>query len=227
MRTRDLVYVGTGGRGIFYGTGPGAAVPAPAFHAEDVKNAAGYQPGVVAPGEIVTFWGTGIGPGTASAAQIDESGFISTVTGGTQVFFDGLPSPMIYASSGQTSAVAPYALEGRASTEMQVAHNGILSPPVTLPVVPSVPAIFTLDSSGQGQAVAVNYSNGQLNSASNPARKGEYVILYITGDGADAPRRPRRLARHRHCRPAPHSRSPPKSATSRLSWTMPAAPRPS
>ena len=31
MRTRDLVYVGTGGRGIFYGAGPGAAIPAPEF----------------------------------------------------------------------------------------------------------------------------------------------------------------------------------------------------
>ena len=57
MRAKDLVYVGTGGRGIFCGYGAGSPIAAPSFRAEDVKNGAGYQAGAVAPGEIVTFWG--------------------------------------------------------------------------------------------------------------------------------------------------------------------------
>jgi xyloglucan-specific exo-beta-1,4-glucanase len=187
MRTEDLVYVGTGGRGILYGYGPGAAFSIPSFSASDVKNSAGYQAGVVAPGEIVSLWGTGIGPESAAGAQLDEAGFISSMIGGTQVFFDGFPAPMIYASSGQTSAIAPYGLAGLTSTTMQVALDGALSAPVALPVVSSVPAIFTSDSSGQGQAVAVNFATGQLNSPATPVNRGDYIIFYVTGDGQTNP----------------------------------------
>jgi uncharacterized protein (TIGR03437 family) len=70
---------------------------------------------------------------------------------------------------------------------MQVALEGALSAPVALPVVSSVPAIFTSDSSGQGQAVAVNNANGQLNSPANPVNRGDYIIFYVTGDGETNP----------------------------------------
>lgn len=187
MRTKDLVYVGTGGRGIFYGYGPGAGIAQPSFAAADVKNSAGYQAGVVAPGEIVTFWGSAVGPATAAGPQIDEAGFISTAAGGTQVFFDGFPAPMIFTSSGQTSAIAPYGITGLASTAMQVAVNGLLSPEVAVPVVAAVPAIFTSNSSGTGQAVAFNFATGLLNSPANPVARGDYLIFYATGDGQTSP----------------------------------------
>ncbi len=187
MRTKDLVYAGTGGRGILYGYGAGAGFAAPSFDAAAVTNSAGYQAGIVAPGEILTFWGSGIGPASAATAQLDEAGFVGTAIGGTQVFFDGFPSPMIYTSSGQTSAIAPYGLAGLTTTTMQVAVDGALSGPVVLPVVSSVPAIFTMDSSGQGQAVAVNFANGQLNSPANPVNRGDYIVFYVTGDGRTDP----------------------------------------
>lgn len=187
MRTQDLVYAGTGGRGILYGYGSGAGFSVPSFDAAGVTNSAGYQAGMVAPGEILTFWGSGIGPAGMATAQLDEAGFISSAIGGTQVFFDGFPSPMIYTSSGQTSAIAPYAVAGLTTTTMQVALNGALSGPVALPVVPSVPAIFTSDSSGQRQAVAVNFTSGQLNSPANPVNRGDYIIFYVTGDGQTTP----------------------------------------
>ena len=187
MRTQDLVYAGTGGRGILYGYGAGAGFIVPSFDAAAVTNSAGYQAGMVAPGEILTFWGSGIGPASIATAQLDQAGFISAAIGGTQVFFDGFPAPMIYASSGQTSAIAPYGLAGLTTTTMQVAVDGALSAPVALPVVLSVPAIFTSDSSGQGQAVAVNNANDQLNSPANPVNRGDYIICYVTGDGETNP----------------------------------------
>jgi len=187
MRTQDLVYAGTGGRGILYGYGPGAGFSVPSLDAAAVTNSAGYQAGMVAPGEILTFWGSGIGPGSIATAQLDETGFIGTATGGTQVFFDGFPSSMIYASSGQTSAIAPYGLAGLTTATMQVALDGALSAPIALPVVPAVPAIFTSDASGQGQAVAVNNSSGQLNSPANPVNRGDYIIFYVTGNGQTNP----------------------------------------
>ena len=33
----------------------------------------------------------------------------------------------------------------------------------------------------------MNYVDGQLNSASDPVKRGEYVIFYVTGDGPTNP----------------------------------------
>jgi CheY-like chemotaxis protein len=57
---------------------------------------------------------------------------------------------------------------------------------VTLPVVDVAPALFTLDSSGRGQAAMLNDS-GCCNSASNPAARGSAVALYATGEGQTNP----------------------------------------
>jgi uncharacterized protein (TIGR03437 family) len=56
-----------------------------------------------------------------------------------------------------------------------------------VPVVAAVPAIYTMDSSGQGQAVVVNTADGQLNSPANPVKRGDYILFYVTGDGATNP----------------------------------------
>ena len=42
------------------------------------------------------------------------------------------------------------------------------------------------DSSGQGQAAALN-QDGALNSAENPAAAGSVVVLYGTGEGQTDP----------------------------------------
>lgn len=187
LRVQDLVYVGTGGRGIFYGYGPGAQIAGPSFDAGALKNAAGYQAGSVTPGEIVTLFGDQLGPSSVSLAPLDEAGFLSTAAGGAQVFFDGSPASMIYASRGQSSFLAPFGISGRGQVTVQVSFQDVLSQPVTVPIAASQPAIFTADSSGVGQAVAVNYSSGQLNAAGNTARRGDYVIFYSTGDGITDP----------------------------------------
>jgi uncharacterized protein (TIGR03437 family) len=53
-------------------------------------------------------------------------------------------------------------------------------------VVTAAPGIFTADSTGSGQAAAVN-QDGSLNSAAKPAKTGSFISLYITGDGQTNP----------------------------------------
>lgn len=52
---------------------------------------------------------------------------------------------------------------------------------------PVAPGLFSLDSSGTGQAAALNFSASTLaytlNAANAPARIGDTVVLYITGEG--------------------------------------------
>jgi xyloglucan-specific exo-beta-1,4-glucanase len=186
MRQADLVYVGTGGRGIFYGYGPALSQNAPSFAEQSVSNAASYQGGGVAPGEVVTVFGQGLGPSSLVPAALDETGSLSTMLQGAQLFFDGEPAPLIYASWGQAGAVVPYSVAGNSTTSVQASYLGALSLPVVLPVVPTVPGIFTLSASGSGAGTILN-EDYSVNSPSNAAARGDYILIYATGEGETAP----------------------------------------
>ena len=55
-----------------------------------------------------------------------------------------------------------------------------------LRVAATSPGIFTSNTSGRGNAAALN-QDGSLNSAANPANPGSVVVLYVTGEGAVTP----------------------------------------
>ena len=54
------------------------------------------------------------------------------------------------------------------------------------PLAGSAPALFTVDGSGTGEAVATN-QDGSANSATNPAAAGTFITLYATGEGQTSP----------------------------------------
>jgi uncharacterized protein (TIGR03437 family) len=56
-------------------------------------------------------------------------------------------------------------------------------------VVPTTPALFTADNSGQGPAYSTNI-DGSTISPSNPAAAGSVIALYATGVGPLSPATP-------------------------------------
>jgi uncharacterized protein (TIGR03437 family) len=130
-------------------------------------NAASFPLGTVAPGEIVSLFGSGLGPGAPA------------------VTFDGIPAPVLYAGANQINAVVPYGV-GSTSTQMTVQFNGQSYGPIAMPVAAAVPGIFTLDSSGHGQAAVLN-PDGTLNSISNPAARGSIITFFACGAGLMTP----------------------------------------
>lgn len=158
--------------------------PVPAITA--IVNAASFQAGAVSPGEIVTIYGSGIGPATLAASRVTAAGALDPTIGATRVLFDGIPAPMIYASNQQAATIVPYELDGKGATQIQVEYQGVLSSPVTLGVVPAVPAIFTFSSSGRGPAAALNQDNS-YNLQNNGADPGSIVVLFATGEGQTDP----------------------------------------
>jgi uncharacterized protein (TIGR03437 family) len=154
--------------------------------ANGVVNAASYAGGSVSPGEIIAIFGSGLGPSTLVGLQLDARGYVSTSLAGTQVFFDGVAAPLIYTWAGQVSAVVPYAVSGKTSTQVQVSYQSQTSNVVAIPVTNAVPGIFTIDASGRGQGAIVN-QDGTVNSAGNPAAAGSYVSVYATGEGQTRP----------------------------------------
>jgi uncharacterized protein (TIGR03437 family) len=148
-------------------------------------NAASFVGGSIAPGEIVTLFGTSIGPAALAGLQLDGDS-VATTLEGTRVLFDGEAAPLIYASTGQTSAIVPYSVSGKALVEVQVEYNGQRSQSVQATVVPAKPALFTLNSSGRGPGAILN-EDGSVNTQGMPAAQGSVIILYGTGGGAVTP----------------------------------------
>lgn len=160
--------------------------PAPASSAAGVVNAASYLGGPVAPGELVTIYGTGMGPSTLAGYQLTGFQFFDSMISGASVLFDGIPAPLIYASATQTAAVVPYSVAGKTTTQMTVVYQGRPSAAVTLQVAAAAPALFSADSSGKGNGAIFN-QDGSVNSPSNPAAAGSVIVLYGTGEGQTSP----------------------------------------
>jgi uncharacterized protein (TIGR03437 family) len=154
---------------------------------KSVTNAASYATGAVSPGEIVTIFGTAIGPAAGAYATTDPAtGKLATTIGGVQVLFGGIAAPMIYASSTQVSAVAPYEMAPVASPSVWIKYAGQTSNGYQLTSAATAPGLFTQNSSGSGPGAILNQDNS-LNGPGNPAAKGSIVQVYLTGEGQTSP----------------------------------------
>lgn len=150
-----------------------------------VANAASMLSGPLAPGEIVSVFGLGVGPVTSVSGAVDSSGALPTQLAQAQVLFGGQPAPLFYVQDSQITAQAPYEIAGATTVDVEVFYQGQSRGKVTLPVAASAPAIFTV-LAGTGLAEAVN-QDGTLNSTVDAAPRGSVVSLYATGEGVTNP----------------------------------------
>ncbi len=160
------------------------AIPKPLITAVD--NAASYGAGGVSPGENITIFGTGVGPGTLAPGTV-ANGAWGTSAGNTRVLFDGIPAPVIYASAIQTSVMVPYGIGGRPTTNIVVEYSGVQSNAVAYNVVAAAPGIYTLNQQGVGPGAVLNQDGVTVNTPSAPEKRGNVVAVYMTGEGATIP----------------------------------------
>ena len=155
-----------------------------------VANAASHLQGVVAPGEILLLTGSGIGPADFLPQELTPDGqYATTSLGGTRVFFDGIPAPLLYASADRVGAVAPYGINGRLATEVKVEYRDNPSNVMMIAVAPAAPGVFTLDESGEGPGLILN-ADFSFNTGANPAARGSLVMIYGSGGGQTVPAGP-------------------------------------
>jgi uncharacterized protein (TIGR03437 family) len=150
-----------------------------------VANAASFGVGPVAPGEIVSIFGSGLGPVSPFGLVLDSSGKVATSLGGVSVSFNGYPAPLTYMSATQINCVVPYEVGGAADVLVQVSYSG-QSGTLALKTAAVMPGIFTLNGSGTGTAAATN-STGGYNGPDNPAVAGSIITFYLTGEGQTNP----------------------------------------
>lgn len=153
----------------------------PALFGGGVVNAASGTASGVVPGGFMTIYGDGLGSDPGVALSSLTLGY-----GATHVFFDATEAYLTYVSQHQVNLVVPNGLTPGATTQVVALVNGAASGPLPMQVVAADPGIFTIDGSGQGEAVVVN-QDGTLNSTANPAPRGSTIAFYATGIGATSP----------------------------------------
>jgi uncharacterized protein (TIGR03437 family) len=152
-----------------------------------VKNAASYFLGALAPGEMVSIFGTGIGPATGVAGPQVSGATMATTLAGTRVLFDNVAAPLVFTRTDQTTVVVPYDVAGRPTTTVRVEFNGVQSDPITYNVIDVAPGIFTLNQQGTGPGAIRNSADFSVNSPNALAPKNGYVSVFMTGEGATTP----------------------------------------
>jgi len=150
-----------------------------------VTNSGSATPGSIAPGELITIFGSGLG-GAPTGLQLNTNQTVATNLGGTEVLINGSASPLVYTSTGQVNAIVPYEVGTTGTMSVQVVSQGIQSGAWAVPLAPSAPSIFTANASGVGQGAIVN-QDGSINSASNPASRGTAIQIYATGGAQTSP----------------------------------------
>jgi uncharacterized protein (TIGR03437 family) len=151
-----------------------------------VTNAAGGPvTGKIAGGELISLFGTNIGPASPAGLKLNPDGKVSTTLAGIQVMIGGLPAPLTYAKKDQINAVAPYLMGSYPL--LQILRDGAVVGTVQLSAIAADPGVFPLPDPSQPLgmvplAAAVN-EEGTINSAEKPAKFGSIVAIYATGIG--------------------------------------------
>jgi uncharacterized protein (TIGR03437 family) len=142
---------------------------------------------VMSPGQIFVLFGVGLGPKILTNGAFDKNGVLPTDIAGTQVLFDGLAAPLLWVRDDTLAGIVPYGVaKEMACTVMQVKQGNNVSAKIAKLVFTESPGIFSLDSSGAGQAAALN-EDGSVNRPANPVKPGHFLILYATGAGRTSP----------------------------------------
>ena len=163
------------------------AAAAPPIQLTAITNAASGSQDGVSPGEIVSLFGSNMGPEVGVGLQLSADGTsITKSLGGVQVLFDGTPAALTYASAIQINAVVPYSLAGKFNTQVQVQYQGATSNVVPLSVQNASPGIFTLDGTGHGAGAILNLDY-TVNANANRAARGSVVQIYCTRGGVTDP----------------------------------------
>jgi len=166
------------------------AASAQTIQANGVVNAAGSgHSTIVAPGSLISIFGSGLAGGLSTANSIP----ISTTLGDVDsVTINGTALPLVFVSDAQINAQVPWGM-GPGQANVVVNRAGAASAPMTVQVNPFAPALFGLNL-GTLQAIATN-ADGSLTApassipgiAAHPATAGDTIVLFATGLGPVSP----------------------------------------
>ncbi len=159
------------------------AQPAVQPNIQQVLHGASLDPTPLSPGLIFTLKGSQLGPATPQGLNL-TNGVVDAVLATVRVFVDNIPCPLLYVSSTQINAVAPYAIANRATVTVQTEFQGARSNTIIVNAIATAPGIFT-GGTGRGQGAILNEDNSF--NALTPTARNKVVAIFATGDGIENP----------------------------------------
>jgi uncharacterized protein (TIGR03437 family) len=157
-----------------------AASVAPVVAANAITDGAGFTVNDLAPGSIVSIFGTGM---AGAVLQAPAGSALPTRLFDAEVTFNNVSAPLYYVSPTQIDAQVPLELTPGPVT-VQVIRNLAASGSQTLNLLLAAPEILSANEQGTGSALAYHAADSSLVTATSPATAGETVIIYCTGLGA-------------------------------------------
>jgi uncharacterized protein (TIGR03437 family) len=140
-----------------------------------VVNAASGLPSI-APGSLISIYGKSLAVETRAAGRLPAR----TSLNGTSVTINGVLAPLFLVSPTQINAQVPFETPVGNATPVVVAA-GQKNAAVTFMVTATGPGVLMQPEGSH--AIAQNYPDWSLNSPENPARPGQYITVYLTGQG--------------------------------------------
>jgi uncharacterized protein (TIGR03437 family) len=150
---------------------PAVYVMEPAAEAAAVNGASFAAGQPVAPGSLASLFGSFTGSVTASASSLP----LSRKLGETELLVANSAVPLLYVSPLQINFQVPrQTATSQVLVEARVAGKTIAR--ATITVIPTAPGLF-----------AVLNQDSKPNSATNPAKRGQVLQIYATGQGEVSP----------------------------------------
>jgi uncharacterized protein (TIGR03437 family) len=149
----------------------------------------------LAPGSMVSIFGSALGNGTALAPSLP----LSNTLAGTRMVVAGRAMPMLYSSSGQVNAVMPFGTPVNTPVQVIATNGKQISVPEEVSIAQAQPGVFTVNGSGTGQGhiyVSRPDFSQILAASATPAHAGDALVIYCSGlgptdvpveDGASSP----------------------------------------
>jgi uncharacterized protein (TIGR03437 family) len=157
----------------------------PALNVGPMVSSGSYK-AIPSPGELVSVFGVNLADGTGAASVLP----LTTQMQGSLLLLGGRPLPLVFTSPNQVNAMVPYSIVPGTTYQLIAERGTRLSVPQSVTVAAAEPAIFTTDSSGQGQGHIYDYVSAAeqpLAGPAHPAKAGDVLIIYCAGLGAVVP----------------------------------------
>ena len=164
--------------------------PPPQVAPGGVVHSASFVLDPLAPGTIVSIFGSNLSSEPVSGGRSASGIPLSTELAGTQLILGGRPLPILFSREDQVNAVLPFEVADRLNESLPLLarRTDAASLSVSAPVLVTAarPGVFTQNRSGSGAGVIQN-ANSQIVTPANPVKAGDAIIIYGAGLGGVSP----------------------------------------
>ncbi|HTC89345.1 MAG TPA: putative Ig domain-containing protein [Bryobacteraceae bacterium] len=144
----------------------------------------------LSPGTIAQVYGTGL----ASSSNSTGPAPLPMTFDNTFALVGSTQAPLYFLSSGQINIQVPNEAPATQQVPIVLSVNNALTLPVMLSIVPATPGVLSSDDGptppdvqNGAHIIAQHSADFSLVSSANPAKAGEYLVMYLVGMGPTNP----------------------------------------